>query len=203
MSPSCEKNPDSKYMLTSYSKSFSARLEYCTECEAGVSCNEQQEPDATTPLEPEPALEEQPELACDILPENSMFETCDVGMPSLSESENSDDQDNFLEAPLKNKKFDGRSDKLAFTIKWERAFLWSYYSAAEEGWLCKTCQEYSYNGDKYWKTQPGKHDAQPVVFFQKHENSKKHKDAVANKKEVKGSVLKQLQLGMEAQTNAE
>ena len=37
---------------------------------------------------------------------------------------------------------------------------------------------------------------------------KKHKDAAANKKEVKailskGNVLKQLQLGMEAQTNAE
>ena len=47
-----------------------------------------------------------------------MFETYDVGMPSSSESENSDHEDNFLEAPLKNKKFDGRSNKLAFTIKW-------------------------------------------------------------------------------------
>ena len=195
-------------MLTSYFKSSSARLESRTEYEAGVSCNEQQEPDATTPFESEPALEEQPELACDILLENLMFKTSNVGMPSSSESENSDEEDNFLEAPLKNKKFDGRSNKLAFTIKWERAFSWSYYSAAVEGWFCKACQEYSHNGDEYWKTLPQKHNAHPGVFFREHENSKKHKDAVAYKKEVKASlskrkVLKQLQLGMKAQTNAE
>ena len=135
MSPPCKKNLDSKYTLTSYFKSSSARSESHTECEVGFSCIEQQEPNATTSFEPEPALEEQPELRCDVLPENSMFETCDVGMPSSSESENSDDEDNFLEALLKNKKFDGRSNKLAFTIKWERAFLWSYCSAAEEGCL--------------------------------------------------------------------
>ena len=90
-------------MLTSYFKSASARLESRTECEAGFSCNEQQGPDTTTP-------------------ENLKFETSDVGMPSSSEIENSNDEDNFLEAPLKNKKFDGRSNKLAFTIKWKRAF---------------------------------------------------------------------------------
>ena len=55
---------------------------------------------------------------------------------------------------------------------------------------------------------PQKHDAHTGVFFREHENSKKHKDAVAYKKEVraslsKGKVLKQLQLGMKAQTNAE
>ena len=109
-------------MLTSYFKSSGARLESRTEYEAGVSCNEQQEPDATTPFESELALEEQPELACDILLENLMFKTSNVGMPLSSESENSDEEDNFLEAPLKNKKFDGRSNKLAFTIKWKRAF---------------------------------------------------------------------------------
>ena len=109
-------------MLTSYFKSASARLESRTECEAGFSCNEQQGPDTTTPFQPEPALEKQPELACDILCENLKFETSDVGMPSSSEIENSNDEDNFLEAPLKNKKFDGRSNKLAFTIKWKRAF---------------------------------------------------------------------------------
>ena len=204
MSPPCKKNPYSKYTLTSYFKSSSARSEFHTECETGDSCEAGV---STTPFEMEPALEEQPELACDILPENSTFETCDIGMPSSSESENSDDEDNFLEAPLKNKKFDGRSNKLAFTIKWERVFSWSYYSAAEEGWFCKTCQEYSHNGDEYWKTLPRKHDAHPGVF-REHENFKKHKDVVANKKEVKailskGNVLKQLQLGMEARTNAE
>ena len=88
MNPPCKKYPDSKYTLTSYFKSSSARLESCTELEAGVSCNEQQKPDATTPFELEPASEEQPELACDILPENLTFEKCDVGMPSSSESEN-------------------------------------------------------------------------------------------------------------------
>ena len=82
----CKKNPDSKYTLTSYFKPSSARLESRTECEAGFSCNEHQEPDATTPFEAEPALEEQPELACDILPENSTFETCDIGMLSSSEN---------------------------------------------------------------------------------------------------------------------
>ena len=107
MSPPCKKNPDSKYMLTSYFKSSSIRLESCTECEAGISCNEQQEPDATTPFEPEPALEEQPELACDILAENSTFKTCDVGMPSSSESESSNGEDNFLEAPLKTRSLVG------------------------------------------------------------------------------------------------
>ena len=79
----------------------------------------------------------------------------------------------------------------------------SHYSAAEEGWFCKTCQEYSDNGSEYWKTLPQKHDAHPGVFFREHKNSRKHKDAVANKKEEKailskGNVLKQLQLGMEA-----
>ena len=129
-------------------------------------------------------------------------------MSSSSESENSDDEDNFLEALLNNKKFDGRSNKLAFTIKWERAFTWSYYSAVEEGWFCKTCQEHSHDGDEYWKTLLQKHDAYLDVFFQEHENSKKHKDAVANKKELKavlskGNVPKQLQLGMETRTNAD
>ena len=69
--------------------------------------------------------------------------------------------------------------------------------------VCKTCQEYSNNRDEYWKTLPRKHDAHPSVFFREHENSEKHKDTVANKKEVKavlskGNVLKQLQLGMAA-----
>ena len=63
INPPCNKNPGGKYILTSYFKSSSASSESCTECEAGVSCVEQQEPDATTPLELEPALEEQPELA--------------------------------------------------------------------------------------------------------------------------------------------
>ena len=151
-------------MLTSYVKSSSDRSESCTECEAGASCNEQQELDATTLFEPEPALEQQPELACDILPENLTFKICDIDMPSSSESENSDDEDNFLEALLKNKKFSGRSNNLAFTIKWERAFSWSSYSAAE-GWFCKKCQKYSRNGDEYWKTLLGKHDAHPGAFF--------------------------------------
>ena len=172
MRPPCKKNPDSKYMLTLYFKSSSTRSESRTECEAGFSCNEQQEPDATTPFEAEPALEEQLELASDILPEHSTFETCDIGMLSSSENENFDDKHNFFEAPLKNKKFDGRSNKLAFTIKWERAFSWPYYSAAEKGWFCKTFQEYSHNGDEYWKTLPRKHDAHPGVFFREHENSK-------------------------------
>ena len=109
-------------MLTSYFKSASARSESRTECEAGFSCNEQQGPDTTTPFQPEPALEKLPELACDILRENLKFETCNIGMPSSSESEKSNDEDNFLEAPLKNRKLDGRSNKLAFTIKWKRAF---------------------------------------------------------------------------------
>ena len=111
-------------------------------------------------------------------------------------------------ALLKNKKFDGKSNKLTFTIKWERAFSRSYYSAAEEGWFCETCQEYSHNGYENWKTFPRKYDTHLGVFFREHESSKKHKDAVANKKEVKailskGNVLKQLQLAMEAGTNAE
>ena len=111
----------------------------------------------------------------------------DIGMPSL----------------LKNEKFDGRFNKLAFTKKWERAFSWSYYSAAEEGWFCKICQEYSHNDDEYWKTLLRKRDACPGIFFQERENFKKHKNAVTNKKQVKailskGNVQKQLQLGMEA-----
>ena len=90
----------------------------------------------------------------------------------------------------------------------EEGFFTSYYSAAEEGWFCKTCQEYSHNGYENWKTFPRKYDTHLGVFFREHENSKKHKDAVANKKEVKailskGNVLKQLQLAMEAGTNAE
>ena len=60
MSPPCKKNPDNKYMITSYFKSSSTRSESRSKCEAGVSCNEQREPATTAPFESEPALGEQP-----------------------------------------------------------------------------------------------------------------------------------------------
>ena len=106
--------------------------------------------------------------------------------PPSSDSELSSDDDqrpkklfrnnnNNNKRSLNNSKFDGRSNKLQFTVKWEKAFPWAYYSASKEGWFCKTCEEFSDCGDEFWKTLPRKHDEHPGVFFHDHENCNKLK----------------------------
>ena len=84
------------------------------------------------------------------------------------------------------KTFDGRKQQgLSFTSKWEKQFLWAYYSSNKVGWFCKTCEEYSDTGDQYWKTLPRKHDEHPYLFFTEHVKSSKHIQSVKNKQEVK------------------
>ena len=87
--------------------------------------------------------------------------------------------------------------KLAFALKWEKAYPWVYYSSIKGGWFCKICEEYSQTGDKFWKTVPKKHDAHPGEAFKEHGGSKKHTDAICSKKEIqsihsKGNIITQL-----------
>ena len=80
------------------------------------------------------------------------------------------------------KTFDGRRQQgLSFTIKWEKQFLWAYYSSNKVGWFCKTCEEYSDTGDQYRKTLPQKHDKHSYLFFTEHVKSSKHIQSVKNK----------------------
>ena len=84
------------------------------------------------------------------------------------------------------KAFDGRRQLgLFFTIKWEKQFLWAYYSSNKVGWFLKTCEQYSDTGDQYWKTLLRKHDEHSYLFFTDHVKSRKHIQSVRNKQEVK------------------
>jgi hypothetical protein len=136
-------------------------------------------------------------------------------LPSDSELSSDDDQvpNPYLEqlipkSSLKNSIFDGRTNKLQFTVKWEKAYTWAYYSASKEGWFCKTCEEYSDYGDEFWKTLPRTHDKHPGVFFQDHEKSAKHAKSIKCKKELKailskGNVIRQLERGIENKNAAD
>ena len=98
--------------------------------------------------------------------------------------------------------------KLAFTLKWEKAYPWTYYSSMKGGWFCKICEAYSQTGDKFWKTVPKKHDAHPGEAFKEHSGSKKHTDAVSSKKEIqsilsKGNIITQLQRGQEIRSETD
>ena len=74
---------------------------------------------------------------------------------------------------------------MSFTIKWEKQFVWAYYSSNKVGWFCKTCEEYSDTGDQYWKTLLQKHDKLPYLFFSEHVKSGKHIQSVKKNQEVK------------------
>ena len=101
---------------------------------------------------------------------------------------------------------DGR--KLAFPLKWEKAYPWAYYSSIKGGWFCKICEECSQTGDKFWKTVPKKHDTHPGEAFKEHSGSKKHTDAICSKKEIqsilsKGNIITQLQRGQEIRSETD
>ena len=67
-------------------------------------------------------------------------------------------------------------------------------------WYCKICQEYSRQGDEFWKSKPHTHDKHPNAFFQKHLNGDKHKAALATRQNVlsmlkRGNVIAQITQG--------
>ena len=59
--------------------------------------------------------------------------------------------------------------------KRDNLFLFIYYSAATNSWLCKVCSEYN-KRDKYWRTKGVKlHEHR---LFSNHLLSRKHKDSL-------------------------
>ena len=102
---------------------------------------------------------------------------------------------------------DRRQQGLSFTVKWEKQFLWAYYSSNNIGWFCRTCEEYSDTGDQYWKTIPQKHDEHPYLFFTEYVKSSKYIQSIKNKqvKQIlkKGGIAQQMLKGVENKTRKE
>ena len=85
-----------------------------------------------------------------------------------NDAENTD----LIETINSEKKFKGRTNPPAFTLKWEKAYPWAYYNTRKSGWFCKTYEEYSNTGDHFWKTIPKRHDAHPGISFRSTNNPK-------------------------------
>ena len=68
--------------------------------------------------------------------------------------------------------------------KWEQLFPFAYFSANQNGWLCKICGEYG-DGDDYWRTKAVKLQELPKHILTNHEKGKKHSAAKGKKIEMK------------------
>lgn len=75
-----------------------------------------------------------------------------------------------------------------------------YFSNVKNGWLCKTCEEYSDTGDEYWKSKACVHDKHPNKMFQLHLNNEKHEKIIDRKHAFhsmlrKGNIVSQITAG--------
>ena len=80
---------------------------------------------------------------------------------------------------LRVKKASEKSDKRFYgSSKYEEDFRWLYYSQAFQGWMCKICEKYPYNGGTSkgaFSARPCKNTTHPTHAFKQHELSDRHK----------------------------
>ena len=80
----------------------------------------------------------------------------------------------------KNKKT--KDIRLKSTEKYETLFPDFYFSASQNGWICKICISFATGqGDRAFIERPGNIDDHPTERFIDHLKTKQHKDALSNR----------------------
>ena len=80
---------------------------------------------------------------------------------------------------LIQKKIAEKSDKRYYgSSKYEEDYQWLYFSQHHQGWMCKICEKYPYNGGQShgaFSTRACQNTKHPNHSFQQHQNSSRHK----------------------------
>ena len=136
---------------------------------------------------------EEPEECTSGASRMSETESDNSSMKSLSDVEDNETMDaseylNF-DGKLQASK-DGRSYLQARQAQehWETEYPFAFFSAKENGWLCKVCLEYGEGA--YWRTSAVRLWEHPNRVFLTHQNSKQHSEATKKRHECKKMLSK-------------
>ena len=77
----------------------------------------------------------------------------------------------------------GKDIRIKSTSRYETLFPDFYFSSAENGWLCKTCNSFAHGpaGNRAFIDKPGNVGDHPTERFTDHLKSKRHLISVKNK----------------------